>query len=265
MNILNERFWVSRNYQNVAPSEQLLVFVDDLTEHFYNAENNRFDYHGFATSSLLKQIEDFLPALHDLKLLNLSVTEREAFWLNIYNLLAIHLVVRLGIEHSVRDEKTYFSDHGYNIDGFHFSLDVIEHGIMRSNAHKFRAIRNLLPSKDPRLPLVSSALDPYIHFAFYCACHSSPYLQAYSPKNLRAQLKTNAVNYLNQNITINAVKNVLEIPKVFDWYKNDFSGGSSVIHFIQDNVKEKLGEAGTMMLLQGNMRYQDFDWSLNSA
>src|SRR5262249_52030906 len=93
---------------------------------------------------------------------------RLAFWINVYNALALHAIVALRIRRTVHEMRMFFSRVSYRIDGFVLSLDDIEHGILRGNRRRpfppLRPFRRL----DPRGALAITPVDPRIHFALNC-------------------------------------------------------------------------------------------------
>lgn len=63
----------------------------------------------------------------------------------------------------------FFKDNGYTIGGAFYSMDDIEHGVLRCNAeHPTTKSRYFQPG-DSRLHAVMAELDPRIHFAVVCA------------------------------------------------------------------------------------------------
>src|SRR5688572_13380477 len=59
--------------------------------------------------------------------------ERLAFWINVYNALVVHGIVALGVRGSVLRSWNFFGRARYRIGGRDFSLDDIEHGLLRGN------------------------------------------------------------------------------------------------------------------------------------
>ena len=59
---------------------------------------------------------------------------RIAFWINLYNVLAIHGVLELGIRESVMEIPTFFGVVAYRVGDFVLTLDEIENGVLRRNA-----------------------------------------------------------------------------------------------------------------------------------
>lgn len=56
----------------------------------------------------------------------------------------------------------------YNIGGRVYSLDDLEHGLLRGNKPHPSTGKTAFHQGDPRLQFVISELDPRIHFALVC-------------------------------------------------------------------------------------------------
>jgi len=84
-----------------------------------------------------------LRSLNDIKLLqkdysrSISLSSgtgsKDSLLDNIYNTAVIHGVIELGLEKSVKELPGFFNRVTYEIGGFHFSLNEMEHGILRGN------------------------------------------------------------------------------------------------------------------------------------
>ena len=59
--------------------------------------------------------------------------DRLAFWINVYNALVLHGIVRLGVRESVLRVWNFFGRVSYRVGAFVLSLDEIEHGLLRDN------------------------------------------------------------------------------------------------------------------------------------
>lgn len=71
--------------------------------------------------------------LHRVNLLELSHNEKMAFFLNLYNAMVIHGLIRFGRLDGVIDRKSFFSDFQYLVGGHPYSLIAIKNGILRGN------------------------------------------------------------------------------------------------------------------------------------
>jgi hypothetical protein len=78
--------------------------------------------------------------------------------------------------------RGFWKIHCYNIGGAVYSLDDIEHGVLRANrGHPAAGGRPQFGPEDPRRRgLVVQELDPRIHFALNCGARSCPPIRVYT-------------------------------------------------------------------------------------
>jgi hypothetical protein len=117
-----------------------------------------------------------------------SHQKRLAFWINLYNLLVIDAVIRLDISTSVTEGWLgvfrFFRRAAYNVNGLRFSLEDIEHGVLRANhgVPYFPGVH--FSNDDPRREFVLKKFDPRVHFALNCASRSCPPIAFYEAEKL---------------------------------------------------------------------------------
>ena len=80
-------------------------------------------------------IEEYLTALKqiDLTLYKHDIAKL-AFWLNVYNGMTNYAIVCFQIENSMKELPDLFKRRFFSVSGIDFSLDDIEHGVLRRNA-----------------------------------------------------------------------------------------------------------------------------------
>ena len=71
--------------------------------------------------------------LHRVNLFELSPDERLAFFLNLYNAMVIHAVIRIGRPQGIIERRSFYNDFQYIVGGYSYSLSTIENGILRNN------------------------------------------------------------------------------------------------------------------------------------
>jgi len=156
--------------------------------------------------------------------------DRLAFWLNVYNALVLHGIVRLGVRTSVLRVWNFFGRVSYRVGGLTFSLDDIEHGLLRGNRR--RALPPLRPfgARDPRLALAVTPPDPRYHCAVTCGAASCPPVGVYHADAVDAQLDLAARNFVNQEVAL-AGHRVL-CSRLFKWYREDFEAAGGLGPFL---------------------------------
>ncbi|KAK3103138.1 hypothetical protein FSP39_016747, partial [Pinctada imbricata] len=209
--------------------------------------------------------------LHKVKLDNMSETEIKAFFINLYNALTIHGIAAMqNLPTSVLDVHKFWQTTAYNIDGHTFTLDDIEHGILRGNRSHPASTSPQFSEKDPRLKFVLKHLDPRIHFALVCGAVSCPVINVYTPTNLDKALDAAAKNFCTQEVSMFTEVDEVWLSKIFLWYRDDF--GSTEVDVIKWTIPflspEKQDRAWVLVFKLENVgkvdvKYNEYDWRLN--
>ncbi len=190
--------------------------------------------------------------------------ERLAFWINLYNVLAIHGVLALGIRGSVMEIPGFFGLVAYRIGGHVLTLDDIENGAIRANSPHPALGRAPFRSGDPRRAWAMSRVDPRVHAALVCASESCPAVGFYDADLLDAQLDSAAANWVNGDVRVNAAKGRIELPITFRYFAADFGGEAGIREFAEHHseggLRTRLRDANAQGLALHFIRY---DWSLN--
>jgi hypothetical protein len=154
----------------------------------------------------------------------------------------------------------------YEMGGFRFSLNEMEHGILRGNRRGPYGLLKPFRTKDPRLELIVFPHDPRIHFALVCGARSCPPIGFYEADQIDFQLQLASESFINSSqVKILPQEETVLISKIFKWYKTDFGGNdSALIDFLLDFLDE--GEKKAFLRQQRDkvrIRYQPYDWNLN--
>jgi len=236
------------------------------TDRWYDPSARSFDYAGFAGSAEHRRLAGGIGALSSFECSALGVGHRIPFWLNVYNALVLHMVVARGVRRSVRSQSGFFTLPAVRVAGRTFSLDDIEHGMLRGNAARYRNLRPQMASDDGRLPLATLMCDERIHFAMYSACRSSPRLFSCIPADVNALLEDAAHAYLAGRVRVEEGGRVLRVPKIFQWYEEDFGGERGVRRFVVARIASER-DLEALERTRGDfvLRYAAFDWRLNET
>eukprot|EP01116_Phalansterium_solitarium_P014759 TRINITY_DN3256_c0_g1_i2.p1 TRINITY_DN3256_c0_g1~~TRINITY_DN3256_c0_g1_i2.p1 ORF type:complete len:166 (+),score=9.03 TRINITY_DN3256_c0_g1_i2:117-614(+) len=131
-NILNEGTSISED--NSSDSElaaKVNKSILKLYGQFLSDDGLWVDYEGMKSSPLFQDFVKEAQKLVRVNLENLTETERKALFLNVYNSLVIHGQVQLGVPASTFQRLSFFQRTAYRIGPHVFSLDDIEHGLLR--------------------------------------------------------------------------------------------------------------------------------------
>lgn len=101
-------------------------------------------------SLLIFRYVNLTQELHRINLDELSPEQRLAFFLNLYNAMVIHAVIRSGHPEGVMDRK-FYSDFQYIVGGHPYSLSTIKNGILRNNRRPPYSLVKPFSSGDKRL------------------------------------------------------------------------------------------------------------------
>lgn len=164
--------------------------------------------------------------LTDLATIDLSQFQTDsakiAFWVNIYNGLTNYWVIKKGIKKSMMEKPFLVMFSKVSIGGHSFSLDDIEHGILRKNRRSLYKLCKQFSKRDSRQSLLVDNLDYRIHFALNCGAKSCPAIAFYDEKHLEQQLQMAEESFIEQEFLVNATEKTIACSKIFWLYKKDF-------------------------------------------
>jgi hypothetical protein len=188
---------------------------------------------------------------------------RTAFWLNVYNALVIDGVISYGVRGSIRETPGFFRRAAYRVGGRRYSLDDIEHGVLRGNRPPYPRTPPPFAAGDPRAHVGPGSVDPRIHFALNCGTRSCPPVAFYDPATLDAQLHAAAATFVN-DAGVRLCEDAVVLSPIFDRYAADFGGpGGGVRDWLLRYLDA--GPARTRLLEGASPRVAAYDWSLNDA
>ncbi len=181
--------------------------------------------------------------------------ERRAFWIDVYNVLSCH-ANRGRCSTRIWDVLEVYRT-SYEIAGARYTLDEIEHDLLRNGAPNPAMPWTGMDSSDPRKRFAVS-LDPRIHFALNCGAYSCPPVRIYRGKNLDEALEIAANGFLASGSRIDETAGVIETSKLLSWYERDFGGRAGVITRIARAL-----EVDESKLQKLRLRYAEYDWTNN--
>lgn len=224
-----------------------------------NGNGSQISYKGAmddraALKAYLQSLSEVTPAQFD----SFSKADQLAFLINAYNAFTVEkILTRYPNLKSIRDFGRVFNDPWKDpfirLLGKEMTLNGIEHDTIRK-------------------PGVYD--DPRIHFAVNCASVGCPSLreEAYTGRNIDKQLDEQATRFLSDRTRnrYNSQTGKLEVSKIFDWYKVDFTSGFKGIasretyfakyaNLLSDNADDQAKiKAGKV-----SIDFLEYDWALN--
>lgn len=163
-----------------------------------------------------------------------DTNRQKAYWINAYNAYTIQLVLNYYPIKSIKDIKNPWDQDLIPFNGTLISLNTVEHNILRKMN------------------------DPRIHFAIVCASISCPRLQtkAFEPETLELQLNRATKEFLSDATKNSLSTNLLELSKIFRWFRKDFELDGSLIDFLNNYSDIKIDE-------KAKIKFKDYNWDLN--
>jgi len=216
------------------------LYAQLLSKHVHNG---MVDYQGFKNDE--KKLDAYLKTLESANTKKMARDEQFAFYINAYNAWTIKLILSgyPGVK-SIKELGSLFSSPWKKkicrIDGQVLSLDEIEHKILRPTF------------KDNR-----------VHFAINCASKGCPKLisEPYDGTALDRQLDKAAQGFVNDPKRNYLDNDTLYVSSIFKWFAEDFNHDIPAFfskHASKDLNWQILEKSGKI-----NIKYLDYDWSLN--
>jgi hypothetical protein len=249
------------------PDIALTLAMADLKAKSIDPEKGIIHYRTIRGSEEFERYKNLTKELRSFDLQTLQErNQRLAFWINIYNTAVIHGVIELGIEKSVKELPGFFNRVMYEIGGFRFSLNEMEHGILRGNRRQPYGLLKPFRRKDPRTEFTITPFDPRIHFVLVCGARSCPPIAFYESDQIDSQLQLAAESFVNSpQVKILPQERTVSISKIFKWYKEDFGGNDRallafLLHFLDGGEKKTFLQENRDKI---RIRYQPYNWNLN--
>ncbi len=173
-----------------------------------------------------------------------SDSDKIAYWINAYNAFTVKLIVDNYPVKSIKDlnpalsiptVRSIWTKEWFQIGGEDFSLDQIEHKILRKEFN-----------------------EPRIHFAVNCASISCPVLraEAYIGDKLNEQLTEQTRIFLADETRNKIDSTSVMVSKIFSWFGGDFKKDQSLIEFLNKYAPKQIDE-------DAKVRFMSYDWNLN--
>ncbi|KAI6236528.1 DUF547 domain-containing protein [Aphelenchoides besseyi] len=242
---------VNRIYKQILSKDKKIVYFERL-------EDN-------------ENYGQYLKLITDLPYVNLesaTTTERTAFFINIYNMMLVHIVYVNGPHTNIWQRRRYFNATYYLISKHKFSLQSIYNGILRGNRTGLNMLWKPFGRLDPRRSLVVVDGNPFVHFALNSYFTTTPQIRTYSVNNLDSELRENARQFLESdgNLLVDTKTRSIVLNKVFKWFAVDFGNQDQCIEWISEVIEdEKLKESLAKVFLSGQytVNFLPFKFDLN--
>lgn len=232
-------------HSDVKLAEFYVLYQSVLSDYLVPGEKNGVElnlvnYADLRSDDRLDTLMQFL-AEYDYDQLT-NKTERIAYFLNAYNIMAINMVVENWPLKSLRGLGNMFRPVWTHSCGTfnneHMTLRKLEHDILRKQN------------------------EPRIHFALNCASVSCPDLRSepYVGERLEQQLSEQTFGFFKQSVKGVVVDgNQIKVTPLLDWFEEDFEPVGGVTAFLHTYLPKDSVPADWQ--LQGFLPY---DWEVNA-
>lgn len=206
--------------QLIQLSEQLLLHVKTKQE----------------TKTLEKELLDI--SIEMLKRGLSDDSAKKAFWINIYNAYYQLLYTR-----KQKRKPEIFTAKLIFIANTRFSLDDIEHGILRKYRWKYSLgyLVNIFAA-----PLIKELavdiIDYRIHFVLNCGAKSCPPIGFYQYEKINEQLDKATRSFLLSETEIDDVRKQIWTSKILSWFRGDFGGERGIKSILSSLLNQNLND-----------------------
>ena len=248
----------------MGDDQELQASLEAARAAHFDAGGALCDYAALAGSREHERLGACVAALESRDPKQVRIAAQTAFWLNVFNAVVLRDARELSVAGGVREVERFFERPRVKVGGLGYSLDDIEHGVLRGNAPKFGHFRAPLRRDDPRLAYTPLAYDERMHFGMYCASRSSPALRVFGGGMLDEQLESATAEYLKGSVRVEQEGALVILPRQFYWYRADFGGEQEALAFALARLDDETVEAVDRRRGKVKLRYADFDWRLNA-
>lgn len=195
---------------------------------------------------------------------------RVAMLINLYNLGVATSRATVGAPRSSSERSKYFDDVRWVLGGRVYTLNDVEHGLIRCNRpHPYRLFPQFTRRDDPRASegVPPAEFDCRAHFALNCGAKSCPPVDVYTEDGLDAELEAAARAFNESSTTVDVRRGVARVSSLYRWYRRDF--GENDVAVAKKIVGWLAGEPRVALeglLAYGAARfrgleYEPYDWT----
>eukprot|EP00242_Pyramimonas_sp_CCMP2087_P011970 CAMPEP_0198206148 /NCGR_PEP_ID=MMETSP1445-20131203/9679_1 /TAXON_ID=36898 /ORGANISM="Pyramimonas sp., Strain CCMP2087" /LENGTH=776 /DNA_ID=CAMNT_0043878719 /DNA_START=210 /DNA_END=2540 /DNA_ORIENTATION=+ len=174
-----------------------------MLEHVCKGNAHLVDYNSLRNSEEFATFQELSAELQSVDdLAQMSFNTKIALFINLFNALVIHGFVVLGPPKDLYQRIHFYNHTAYSVASASYSLNGIEHGLLRGNQKPPHAYCRVWHPSDPRLKAAVVVWDPRIHFALVRGTMSCPRLQVYDPNELDEMLTAATTEICSEQVEI---------------------------------------------------------------
>eukprot|EP01017_Pseudomicrothorax_dubius_P036635 TRINITY_DN5267_c0_g2_i3.p1 TRINITY_DN5267_c0_g2~~TRINITY_DN5267_c0_g2_i3.p1 ORF type:complete len:364 (+),score=105.83 TRINITY_DN5267_c0_g2_i3:111-1202(+) len=222
------KIWNREVRPPIQVSTELVTKMNDLLKEL--AANPSADADFLNSSQSYSRFVDAICELQRVTTFSLSKPEKTVFYLNIYQVMHAHLLVRELVGGTASKSggglvsrfigKGSGTEFYYNVGGLNFTVEELRSGILRSNKRSPNGSFKGFSSSDQRLQQ-HQVRDPRVVCVFLRESTIPTNLTAFNPANLEDMLDKICKDLINSTVIWDPVESELSLPKVFETFKED--------------------------------------------
>lgn len=248
-------------------SSRLRFLSFAILEAYVSEDGKHVDYRSIHGSEEFARYLRIVEELQRVEVHNLAREEKIAFFINLYNMMAIHAILVCGHPVGALERRKLFGDFKYVIGGATYSLSAIQNGILRGNQRPPYNLMKPFGARDKRSKVSLPYVEPLIHFALVCGTRSGPALRCYSPGNVDQELMEAAQSFLREGgLVMDLNNNAASVNMILKWFSTDFGKNEQeVLKHASNYLKPDDSQALLELLANSQLKvfYQTYDWGLN--
>nr|XP_018678705.1 PREDICTED: uncharacterized protein LOC103976876 isoform X1 [Musa acuminata subsp. malaccensis] len=224
----------------------------------------------------LKRYRFFVEQLTEVNPACMSLNQKLAFWINVYNALMMHAYLAFGVPRSDIKLFSQMQKASYTIGGQSFSAAEIEFVILKMKPPMHRpqlaqslALHKFKISKEHREYSVDSA-EPLVVFALSCGMYSSPAVRIFTADTVQDELQNSMKDYIRASIGLNDkgkllvpemlhsfAKGVVEDSLLVDWICRYLSSDQiTIVHYSKPQWKQRLLGVRSFSIIPFDSRFR---------
>ncbi|KAF7142118.1 hypothetical protein RHSIM_Rhsim06G0086800 [Rhododendron simsii] len=248
-------------------SSRLRFLSYAIFEAYTSEDGKHVDYRSIHGSEEFARYLRIVEELQRVDMQDMPREEKLAFFINLFNMMAIHAILVWGHPAGALERRKLLGDFKYVIGGCTYTLSAIQNGILRSNQRPPYNLIKPFGVKDKRFKVALPYSEPLIHFALVCGNRSGPALRCYSPGNIDKELTEAACIFLrNGGLIVDLNAKVASVSKILKWYSIDFGKNEvEVLKHAANYLEPDVSEAFLELIATTQLKvvYQPYDWGLN--
>lgn len=172
-----------------------------------------------------KGVEEAVAALKSVDLKQLATDDqKKAFWLNVYNGICCYFRLKKMFSKVGLYNRILFRHKKIQVGNYFWTLDSIEHGLLRQNRKPPLSPCRTLRKKVEKEAMQVKVFDPRIHFALSAGMIDSPMLRYYQTESIEQDLKEAQRLFVGNNFIYDIEFRRMALSVLFKVYKKDFEG-----------------------------------------